>query len=243
MPERIQLFVTCLVDLLFPSVGRAAVDLLEAGGWQVEVPAGSTCCGQPAYNVGANDSARRMADHTVGVLDATEGPIVVPSGSCAATLIHHVPDLVSPAVRPASRRVAERVRELTSFLAGGEPPEPTDGSPPTTVAYHHSCHGLRMLDPAPEGERLVEGHPGLRTVELAGATECCGFGGLFSVEMPEISAAIMGDKLDAVEASGAEVLTGGDVSCLMHLAGGLRRRDSQVRVCHVAELLVGSEPW
>lgn len=230
----IQLFVTCLVDTMAPEVGRASVSALEATGRTVGFPEGQSCCGQPAFNVGLWDMAREMAAHALDVLDGTEGPIVVPSGSCAEMLIHHYPALFAETDRKEqASRVSERTVELTRYLTS-QPDAPSASCDGCEVAYHYSCHGLRGLGLAETADQLLEG---VDRVELEGDTECCGFGGLFSVEMPSVSTAIMDDKLDKVEASGATMLVGSDVSCLMHMEGGLRRRGSDIEVKHIAELL------
>lgn len=242
MPDgTVQLFATCLVDGFFPEVGRATIAVLERLGLRVEFPEAQTCCGQPALNAGYPDQARRMLAHNLRVLDATQGPIVIPSGSCGDVLIHHAPHLFDddPELAPVARRVSARCRELTRFLVDDLGLVEVGASCEGRAAYHPSCHGLRNLGLRSEAEALLDRVDGLERVELPGAEECCGFGGLFSVEMPEVSAAMMGTKLDNVERSGADTLVGGDVSCLMHLAGGLRRRGSEVRVRHIAEVLAG----
>jgi L-lactate dehydrogenase complex protein LldE len=231
----VQLVVTCLVDALAPQVGRAAVSVMEAHGCQVEFPENQTCCGQPALNVGLIDEARLMAAHTLDVLDATDGPIVVPSGSCAEMITHRYPDLFAGSDRgDQADRVAGRVREITQYLVDDLDSPTTASCADCVVAYHHSCHGLRGLGLGDQAERLLDG---IEQVPLDGATDCCGFGGLFSIEMPALSTAIMDEKLDRIEASGADTLVGGDVSCLIHLEGGLRRRGSAIRVRHIVELL------
>ncbi len=237
--DTIQMMPTCLVDRMAPEVGKATVRVLEQAGFNIEVPEGLTCCGQPAYNVGLNSDARKMAIHTLGILDATEGPIVLPSGSCAAMMVANYPELLKGTPDyDAAIRVAERTRELSRFLVD----EVADGQlekdcEECTVTVHRSCHGLRTLGLGDTVENLLSNLTGANLVPLDGAEECCGFGGLFSIEMPEVSAAIMDTKLDRVEASGADVLVGGDVSCLMHLEGGLRRRNSPITVRHFVELL------
>jgi L-lactate dehydrogenase complex protein LldE len=234
----VQLIVTCLVDSLAPAVGRATVSVLETAGCDVEFPEGQTCCGQPAFNVGLNDEARMMAAHTLEVLDATEGPIVLPSGSCAEMIIHHYRELFAGSERASqAAAVAARVRELTQFLVDDLDVELSPSCGGCVLTYHHSCHGLRGLGLGHQAKALLAGMP---SIELEGAEECCGFGGLFALEMPAVSAAIMNEKLDRVEASGADTLVGGDVSCLLHLEGGLRRRGSKIKVKHIAEVLAGA---
>lgn len=236
----VQLFVTCLVDGFFPGVGKATVKLLEDNGCRVEFPFDQTCCGQPAFNAGLRDQARKMARHTVDVLDPTEGPIVVPSGSCADMIIHHIPELLPD--DPAAARVAARVRELTAFLVDDLGVRQVEQSGvPVTVAHHRSCHGLRNLGLGPQAELLLDSAAGVERRALPGAEECCGFGGLFAVELPEVSMAMLDAKITDLEASGAEVVCGGDVSCLMHIAGGLHRRGSTIKTRHVAEILAGDE--
>ncbi len=233
----VQLFVTCLVDGFAPAAGVATVELLERAGYQVSFPFDQTCCGQPAFNAGYTDQTVAMAEHTVAVLDATHGPIVVPSGSCADMLIHHTPMLIAERdTSAAALRVADRTVELTRFLTDHAVELPKASTQPVT--FHRSCHGLRGLGLGGVGESLLD-RAGATRCELAGADECCGFGGLFSIELPEVSTAMLATKLAAIEASGADIVVGGDISCLMHIAGGLHRRGSSVRTAHIAEFLVG----
>jgi L-lactate dehydrogenase complex protein LldE len=233
----VQLFVTCLVDGFAPQVGKATVAVLEANGQTVEFPVDQTCCGQPALNAGVRDDARAMAAHTVAVLDDTEGPIVVPSGSCADMMIHRFPELLSSGPEAAAaKRVANRVRELTQFLVGDLGIEVRSRAS-GTVTVHKSCHGLRGLGIDAEIESLVDGVDGVERCELEGADECCGFGGLFSIELPEVSSAILQTKIDNIISSGADTVVGGDISCLMHIGGGLHRQGSKVDTRHVIELL------
>lgn len=239
-----QLLVTCLIDALFPHVGESVVRVLEAEGLTVEFPPDQTCCGQPAFNAGYPEEAASMARHTVDALAGTEGPIVVPSGSCALMIIAHAPALLAgdPEYAARASAVAERTRELTSFLVDDLGRSDLGARhPPAKVAYHPSCHGLRGLGISPQPHRLLEEVEGLERVELSETESCCGFGGFFSVELPEVSAAMLESKLDRIVASGADLVTGGDVGCLMHLEGGLRRRGSEISVAHIAELLVADE--
>jgi L-lactate dehydrogenase complex protein LldE len=232
---QVQLFVTCLVDSLTPEVGRATVNALEKAGCTVEFPAGQGCCGQPAFNVGLHEDARVMATHTLDVLDSTEGAVVIPSGSCTAMITRHYEELFSGSERAEQvRRVGARVRELTQFLVDDLATADRASCDDCTVAYHYSCHGLRDLGLEGQADTLLEQ---VTRAPLDGDRDCCGFGGLFAIEMPAVSTAIMDRKLNSIEASGADTLVGSDVSCLLHLAGGLRRRGSGVVVKHIAELL------
>jgi L-lactate dehydrogenase complex protein LldE len=232
---KVQLVVTCLVDALKPDVGRATLRVLEGQGCEVEYPDAQSCCGQPAFNVGLVDQARDMAVHTLDLLDATEGTIVLPSGSCAEMIVHHYVELFSGTQREdQARRVASRTRELTQFLVDDLEADVKASCGDCQVAYHYSCHGLRGLGLDHQADALIVAE---NRAVLDEDRECCGFGGLFSVEMPALSGAIMDRKLDNIEKSGADVLVGGDVSCLLHLEGGLRRRSSDIEVRHIAELL------
>jgi L-lactate dehydrogenase complex protein LldE len=235
---QVQLFVTCLVDAVAPEVGRAALDALERSGCEVDFPSGQGCCGQPAFNVGMWDEARTMAEQTLDTLDDTEGPVVIPSGSCTSMIANHYSALFSGTDREEqAARVSARARELTQFLVDDLETPLRAGCGDCTVALHHSCHGLRQLGLGRQADVLLEG---VDRVPLEGDDECCGFGGLFAVEMPAVSTAIMEAKLAQIEASGAEIVVGNDHSCLLHIQGGLHRRGSRVETRHIAELLSGA---
>lgn len=238
-PVIVQLFHTCLVNEVDPEVGLAVVRVLERLGCTVEVPLAQTCCGQPAHNGGFHDSAAAAARHTIAVLDATEGPIVVPSGSCADMIVHQYPLLLEsePAMLGKARGVAARTREFSQFVAEHWPSMASFGAVPATVVYHPSCHLLRGLGVRSEPLALL-GHVDAVTVAaLADAEECCGFGGLFSLKHAEISTGMLQRKLANVTASGADRLVSCDLGCLLHLAGGLHRAGSAVKVQHLAQLL------
>ncbi|MCP4289994.1 MAG: (Fe-S)-binding protein, partial [Gammaproteobacteria bacterium] len=224
-PQKIQLFVTCLVDAFYPDVGMAVVDILEAQGITVEFPFAQTCCGQPAFNGGFWEDARGMARHTLDVLSATTGPIVIPSGSCTSMIIHHYAEILADdaVYLPKAQAVASRTYEFTQFLVDVLGVKNVGASGQGCATCHPSCHGLRNLNLRTQSQELLAEVAGLEMVELPEAESCCGFGGLFAVKMSAISGAMLARKLDNVEASGADVLVGGDVSCLMHMAGGLQR--------------------
>ncbi len=232
----VQLFVTCLVDTLAPQIGEATVAVLEQAGCLVAFPSGQTCCGQPAFNAGFNDEAVVMARHTIDVLDATEGPIVVPSGSCGDMIVHHIPELLADDVAYAARAnaVSKRTRELTQFLVD-DIESPARVRSEESVAYHPSCHGLRNLDLGTQPEVLLGD---IRRADLGDEAEvCCGFGGMFAIKQAAVSGELLTRKLDAIDASGAGVVCGGDLGCLMHLEGGARRRGMDVSFNHIAELI------
>lgn len=236
---RVALFVTCLVDLFRPSVGFAAVRLLERLGAEVVVPPAQTCCGQPAYNNGDFDTARAIARQVIAAFDNFEC-VVVPSGSCAGMLVKHYPELFrdEPATLARAEDLAARTRELSAFLAesGGDPIGEMRFQ--GRVAMHDSCSARRELGVHAAPRALLD-RLGAERVELQDAESCCGFGGTFCVKYPDVSARMASDKAQAVVASGAEVLVSGDLGCLMNIAGRLQRMGGSVRVFHLSELLAG----
>jgi L-lactate dehydrogenase complex protein LldE len=235
---RIGLFITCLVDLMRPSIGFAAVKLLEQAGCRVEVPAVQTCCGQPAYNSGDRQDTRDLAQR---VIDAFEGFdfLVAPSGSCAGMIREHYPPLFAdePALYARAQHLAKRTYELVSFLVDIRGLTVSGARYDGVVTYHDSCSGLRELGVKAQPRQLLQSVEGLRLAELPGAETCCGFGGTFCVKYPEISTRMADDKAADVVATGADTLLAGDLGCLLHLAGRLGRRGDSIRVRHVAEIL------
>ena len=243
---RVGLFVTCLVDLVRPGVGLAAVRLLEDAGCEVIVPRGQTCCGQPAYNAGARKDVAALARQTVQAFsDADVEYVVVPSGSCAAIMRRHYPELLAddPDLAASAKKFSGKVYELTAFLADvldvAHLPERTPGKTPRRIAYHDACAGLRELGIREAPRRLLEKIPDLDVATIAEDEVCCGFGGAFCTKFPEISERLATDKCRAAEKDGATELTGGDLGCLLHLAGRLQGQGSSLRVRHVAEILAG----
>jgi L-lactate dehydrogenase complex protein LldE len=241
---RIGLFITCFNDLLFPEVGQSVVRLLERLGHRVEFPESQTCCGQVHFNAGYRDACiplvRRFAD-TFAAYDA----VVTPSASCAAMVRHHhdtvARDAGDPEMTAAVADVAPRVRELTEFLVDDLGITDVGATFPRTVVFHPTCHSMRLLGIGDRPRRLLDAVAGLRLVDLPGAFECCGFGGMFAVKNADTSVAMGEDKVAAVLASGAEVLTSADTSCLMHLDGLLSRRGASMRVMHIAEILAAGD--
>ncbi len=237
---RVGLFVTCLVDLMRPSVGFAAVKLLENAGCRVEVPETQTCCGQPAFNSGDRKDARDVAR---GVISAFQGfdYVVVPSGSCAGMIHEHYPALFAdePEILARTQELARRTHELVSFLVDVLKVGTVDAVYDGTVTYHDSCSGLRELKVKAQPRRLLASVKGLALKELPSAEICCGCGGTFCVKYPDISERMAADKADDVTATGADTLLAGDLGCLMNMAGKLQRQGSPVHVRHVAEVLAG----
>lgn len=240
-PPRVGLFVTCLVDLFRPSVGFAAVKLLEDAGCQVSVPAGQTCCGQPAYNSGDRADAKRIARQVITAFRDVDY-VVVPSGSCGAMIIRHYPALFAqdPDLAGAAEDLAGRSYELLDFLTRVMGVEAVDATCPATAAYHDACAGLRELGLQTAARQLLGTVRGLNLTELPDREVCCGFGGTFCVKYPEISNDMVDKKARSVESTGAELLLSGDLGCLLNMAGKLHRRGSAVRVRHVAEVLAGT---
>lgn len=238
-PITVGLFVTCLVDLMRPSVGFAAVKLLEDAGCTVTVPS-QTCCGQPAYNSGDRQSTRDIA---VQVIAAFEGCdyVVAPSGSCAGMIAKHYPELFAgdPNMAPKANALAARTHELVSFLTDVLFVSKVPGSFTGTVTYHDSCSGLRELGVQSQPRKLLKSIEGLQLVEMTDSEVCCGFGGTFAVKYGEISNQIVEGKTKQIGVTGAHTLLAGDLGCLMNMAGKLAREGSKVEVRHVAEVLAG----
>jgi L-lactate dehydrogenase complex protein LldE len=241
---RIGFFVTCLVDLMRPSIGFAALELLEAGGAEVVVPPRQTCCGQPAYNSGDRDDAVALARKVIEEFEGCDY-VVAPSGSCSGMIRTHYPSLFDgdPALQARAQKLAERTWELTSFLVEVLKVESVPGRFEGTVTYHDSCAGLREMGVKRQPRELLARVPGLALKEMVEPETCCGFGGAFSVKFGEISARLADNKCGHVEASGADALVLGDLGCMLNIEGRLRRRgDAKTRVLHVAEVLAGKPP-
>jgi len=238
-PRRVALFVTCLVDLFRPSVGFAAVKLLEEAGCTVEVPPLQVCCGQPAYNSGDRATTRAIAAQ---VIDAFEGyDAVVAPGSCSGMLSHHYPGLFDddPSLKARAENLANRSYELMAFLVDVLGVTKVTAHYDGAVTYHDSCSGLRELGVKDQPRRLLRSVGGLKLSEMTSPEVCCGFGGTFCVKYPEISNAMVSEKSADIAATGADTLLAGDLGCLLNMAGKLQREGSAVRVRHVAEVLAG----
>jgi L-lactate dehydrogenase complex protein LldE len=237
---RVGLFVTCLVDLMRPSVGFAAVKLIEEAGCLVEVPATQTCCGQPAYNSGNQPDARLLARQTIEAFEGYDY-VVAPSGSCAGMLKTHYPELLShdPAWSRRAKAFAERVHELVSFLVDVRKVARVAARFDGSVTYHDSCSGLRELGIKAQPRALLGTIDGLSLKELDEAHVCCGFGGTFATKYPEISNAMVERKAQKIGETGAQCLLAGDLGCLLNMRGKLSRQGSPVQVRHIAEVLAG----
>jgi L-lactate dehydrogenase complex protein LldE len=236
----VALFITCLVDLFRPTVGFAAVKLLEAAGCTVVVPPHQSCCGQPAYNSGDREDAAALARQAIAQFEGYDY-VVAPSGSCAGMLRVHYPRLLAddPVWTPRAETFATKVYELVSFLFDVRGMKTVDARFAGRVTYHDSCSSLREMRVRGQPRTLLKSVAGLSLTELRGTEECCGFGGTFCIKYPEISNAIAQKKTAAIKATGAGTVLAGDLGCLLNIAGTLKREGSAVQSRHVAEVLAG----
>jgi L-lactate dehydrogenase complex protein LldE len=232
--RRVGLFVSCLIDQFYPQVGFRVVEVLERLGFDVVVPENQSCCGQPAFNSGYADEARPVLRSAFECLkNADVEAIVVPSGSCSAMFRVFSHELIG------HQPVVDKVFEFSEFLVRFAEPEELDAAFHAKIVYHDSCHQLRALREPDAPRRILRQVRGLHVLELPEAV-CCGFGGTFSMKMPELSGEMRSDKIEAILASGAEAVVSTDMGCLMHLSAGLKARQSTVRTLHIAEVLASS---
>lgn len=237
---KVGLFVTCLVDLFRPSVGFAAIKLLEDAGCEVHVPVSQTCCGQPAWNSGDKADTADIAIQVIKAFEAFDY-IVAPSGSCTGMLKHHYPQLFAddPEWSQRAAKFSEKCHELVSFLTDVMGVESVESRLDAKATYHDSCAGLRELNIQAQPRKLLGSVEGLKLTEMKNADVCCGFGGTFAVKFSDISNSIVSEKTKNIEGIKPELLLAGDMGCLMNMAGKLRREGSKVEVRHVAEVLAG----
>jgi L-lactate dehydrogenase complex protein LldE len=237
---RVALFVTCLVDMFRPTVGFAAIRLLEQAGCRVEVPMRQTCCGQPAFNSGDRATAADLARHVIAAFENYDY-IVAPSGSCAGQIHAHYSELLADDPNWAGRAaaMAAKTHELVSFLTDVMGMEAVTARHAGSVTYHDSCSGLREMGVKGQPRKLLGSVAGLSLTEMEDSEVCCGFGGTFCVKYPDISVRMVSDKMANITATGAETLLAGDMGCLLNMAGRLKREGSGVQVRHVAEVLAG----
>jgi L-lactate dehydrogenase complex protein LldE len=238
MSKRVSLFVTCIVDQLFPEVGLATADVLERLGYVVDFPERQTCCGQPAFNTGYREEAGEVACQCMEVLRDSEC-VVVPSGSCAAMIVHHYQELFAhdPRRLEEARRLAERTWEFSKFVLEVAGVEDVGARYDGVVTFHDSCHGLRELKIKEGPRRLLSRVKGLTLKEMDIAEECCGFGGTFSVKFPSISAEMSRTKMESIVRTGASAVVGVDASCLLQLRGVMSRAGLPIQTMHLAQVL------
>jgi L-lactate dehydrogenase complex protein LldE len=240
---RVALFITCLVDQLWPEVGTSAVEVMRRLGCEIVFDERQTCCGQPAFNTGYRSETRKLARRFIEIFeDADAEAIVSPSGSCTA-MVHHFHELFPDNERWRRRAGAlrKRTHEFGSFLVNVLGVEDVGASFRGRVTWHDACHGLRDLNIHSGPRRLIQSVRGVEFIEMENADVCCGFGGTFSVKYPEISVAILDNKIEAIEKAGVRAVVSGDVSCLMQIEGRLTRKRSSARAMHLAELLASQE--
>jgi len=238
MAPKVALFVTCLVDLFRPKIGFAAIKLLEDAGCDVSVPVAQTCCGQPAYNSGDRADTEAIARQVIKTFE-TYDYVVAPSGSCAAMIKMHYPELFKDDAEWQKRAVSlsKKTFELVSFLTDVLEVERLDAHLEKKITYHDSCAGLRELGISSQPRKLLTSVDGLEIIEMKDSDVCCGFGGTFCVKYSDISNAIVSKKTATINSSGADLLLAGDLGCLMNMAGKLKRQGSKTQVRHVAEVL------
>ena len=245
MTVKASLFVTCIVDQFYPEVGESTVRVLRRLGVELDFPRGQTCCGQPAFNAGFWSEAKPLAKRFLKVFGG-DGYIVAPSGSCAAMVRVFYPELLhaEPELLAQARTVGSRVYELSEFIVDvlgvtnmGDHSEAGERPVPNRVTYHDACHLRRELGIIEQPRALIGSVPGVELVEMEQAEVCCGFGGTFSVKYPDISGAMLQDKVNNIRGTGAETVVACDSSCLMHVAGGMEKQGVKVRPMHLAQLL------
>lgn len=241
-PPRVGLFVTCLVDLMRPRIGFAAIRLLERAGCDVEVPKAQTCCGQPAWNSGDDRNAAAIARQVVDAFESFDY-VVAPSGSCAGMIRAHYPEVLAadPVWLPRALALAQKTHELISFLVRIHGASAVSANCRARVCYHDSCSALREMGVSDEPRELLKKVDGLELHELHNREVCCGFGGLFSVKYAEISERMADDKIADAQNAGAEVIASADLGCLLHLEGRIARRALPIRTMHIAEILAGDK--
>ena len=238
-PETVQLFVTCLIDSFFPNVGEAIVHVLNRAGVRVEFPAAQTCCGQPAFNAGLRSQARPLAEHTLQVFEKTVGDIIIPSGSCAAMLRGGYTELFKddPHWLRRAQTLADRVHEFTEYLVDVRGISDLGSRWPGKLTYHPSCHLLRGLGVDRQPRLLLSCVNEAEIIDLPERADCCGFGGVFSLEHPELSAEFLKRKIANLEITTSPTLVVCDTGCLMHIQGGLQRQRKNQQVVHIAQVL------
>jgi len=240
----VQLFATCLVDSFFPNIGHSTQNILLRAGCKVMFPPNQTCCGQPLFNAGMHREARPVAEHCIRMLEQHEGDVVVPSGSCAQMLKHGYLELFEddPSWRARAEALSARVFELTEYLVDQLGVTDLGARWDGVLTYHPSCHTLRHMQIDRQPRLLLAHVAGAQVVELPEEKDCCGFGGIFSVEHPELSKELLDRKLSNLETAGASALVLAEPGCLMHISGGLHRRRKTQRVLHIAEVLDAGGP-
>jgi L-lactate dehydrogenase complex protein LldE len=244
MIQTAQLFITCIVDTLYPEVGESVVRVLRRAGVRVEFPGQQTCCGQPAFNAGLRSEARRMAEYNLRILEATSGPVILPSGSCTAMIRHGYLELFDgdSTWLDKAKALAERTYEFSEFLVDVLAIEDFQARFDGKLTYHASCHLLRDLGVRRQPHELLSAVRNAEIIELPHNDECCGFGGLFSIEHPHISSAMLARKLANIQTTGADLVVSCDAGCITNINGGLHRQGKLPLAVHLAQILDDHEP-
>lgn len=239
MKTETQLFVTCIVDTLYPEVGESVVRVLRRAGVQVGFPRGQTCCGQPAFNAGMRPQAKQMARHTIRTFESKSGTVVLPSGSCTAMIRHGYSELFAddPEWLARAQALSERTYEFTEFLVDVLGIQDPKARFDARITYHPSCHLLRDLGVRTQPLQLLSAVEDLDFVALPHSDECCGFGGVFSVEHARISGAMLARKINHINATGAQLVISCDAGCMTNINGGLHRQEKSSRAVHIAQIL------
>ena len=239
MAKTVQLFVTCVIDTLYPETGEAVVRVLRRAGVLVDFPRGQTCCGQPAFNAGMRPQARQMAKNTIRIFEKSPGDVVLPSGSCTGMIKHGYKELFADDADwlQRSQALADRTYEFTQYLVDELGVEDLKTNFPHKITYHSSCHLLRDLEIEEQPKHLLANVQEAEVISLPKSDECCGFGGLFSIEHPEISKAMLDRKIENFIATGASILVSCDGGCIAHISGGLERRKIPLQAVHIADIL------
>jgi L-lactate dehydrogenase complex protein LldE len=243
MPH-VQFFVTCIIDSFYPQMGEAIVEIFHRLGIDVEFAREQTCCGQPSFNAGLRAETRPIAEHTIRTFEKTTGDIVMPSGSCAHMIKHNYPELFAedPVWLPRAQALGKRIFEFTEYLVDHLGVTDVGAQWNGTLTYHPSCHLSRGLNVDRQPRALLANVSGATVVELPHQEECCGFGGIFSMEHPELSAEWLKRKITNLEETKSPTLVVAEAGCLMHIAGGLHRQKKEQRVVHIAEVLAAGAP-
>jgi L-lactate dehydrogenase complex protein LldE len=235
---KVSLFITCVSDTFFPRVGQAVVHLLRMHGCEVDFPESQTCCGQPAYNSGYKEDAKKAAKQLIRSFEQSEY-VICPSGSCASMIKHYYPNLFATddQWRDRAQKLVDKTYEFSQFMVHVLGVKELQASYDGVATYHHSCHMMRGLGIADEPIQLLQSMKGLEVTDLPYKQDCCGFGGTFSVKMPEISEQMVDEKVEHILSTKATILVGSDMACLMNIEGRMRRLGHPIKVYHVAELL------
>ena len=239
MTQKVQFFITCLIDTFYPQIGMDVVEVLQKAGLEVLCPEGQTCCGQPAFNAGLWQEAKKVAKYTIELFEKTEGDVIIPSGSCCSMVRNHYPELFAdePGWQSRAEQLGKRCYEFSEYLVDILKIEDFNSTFPGKITYHPSCHILREMGISSQPLKLLHHVKEAEIIELPHSEDCCGFGGVFSVEHPQLSNAFLERKIGNLSASGADILAVCDAGCIMNINGGLSRRNLPTKALYLAQIL------